>query len=264
MTGLGDPTRPNIGNQDPAPNAAGDDTPLDQQQVGELLTEIRGLRDTVTRLQDDRRNDQLTIRTLISQRPGDNAPQNEPDPNPLENIGELPDPVTDGAGFAKKMVEVVGNAVAYATKPKPDPVADAASRQQDAANKLWSRFNENYGDLIKGADSELLIGSMANAEMASLVSRNIDPTMTALENPDVIVDAVAERLKKFYQSNGVSLDNKDQNKDQEDPSRAGGMPGGGSSGQPGPSESGVSQQKESAASFTQEIKDLQRTDGFVM
>lgn len=238
---------------------------------GETLKEMRERLQRIEESREQERREfaererrmQQSIERLAAQ-PGQSAqqgagssagslPQEEQEP-------ELPDPVNDPKGYNEALEKKIDiRAKRYANEIHGQQQQQNTAQQ--TAQQLWSKLQQDHPEL---SNHDLVVEGVARREMQRLQSSGVDPMQYATADPDGFVSRIADESKRYLQQAGVQV-GQGGNGQEQDPGGRGQPSSGRTEGidggepQRGPGKGGGQQR---TPSFVEELKGLQRNDGF--
>lgn len=132
---------------------------------------------------------------LLQQRTAPVAPavaQAEP-PAQLPSLEDLPDPIQNPSQFNQELARRIQAREQALIQSMHGMQQNTLSEMTKAAaiDSLWHRFRAQHADL---AQREALLQGAAAVTFNELRARGLDPATIAMQNPDTIIGAIAQRM----------------------------------------------------------------------
>lgn len=109
---------------------------------------------------------------------------------PQFSLDDLPDPIQSPTEFKTKLAEKIGTTLQSQSQSQAQVYEQMARGQ--ALDSVWNRFTTQHAELAK---HDLLVNGASQQLMSDLRARGIDPVALAMQNPDSLVGALAERVQ---------------------------------------------------------------------
>lgn len=178
-------------------------------------------------------------------------------PQEEEQEPELPDPINDPKGYN----EALEKKIDIRAKRYAEQIQGQQQHQTQAnttAQQLWSKLQNDHPEL---SNHDLVVEGVARRELQRLQQSGVDPMQYAASDPDGFVGRIADESKRYLQQVGVSLEQGGG----ERPDPRGQAPSGRTAGIDGGEPQrggGGGRQQQRGTSFVDELKGMQRQDGF--